>query len=183
VVYAFTVSSIACKYGLPEYISFSLKQALITQTDADVILASNYMTCPKMKTDVETQLPGVQAMDTDYIRSARTAKFHNASSNIFQSEGWGELWVTSYGAIEEIYCNGSYVVDTGHIVGFDASLNYTIKAPGGGLVGMMGSGEGLVRSRWWLEDGGGLPVRRVIYTQRYASSHSTVCHIISCCLL
>ena len=95
VVYAFTVSSIACKYGLPEYISFSLKQALITQTDADVILASNYLTCPKMKTDVETQLPGVQALDTDYIRSARTAKFHNASSNIFQSEGWGELWVTS----------------------------------------------------------------------------------------
>jgi uncharacterized protein (TIGR00266 family) len=61
-----------------------------------------------------------------------------------ETSGVGELWVTSYGAIEEIYCNGSYVVDTGHIVGFDASLNYTIKAPGGGLVGMMGSGEGLV---------------------------------------
>lgn len=58
--------------------------------------------------------------------------------------GMGELWVTSYGAVEEVYCNGSYVVDTGHIVGFDASLNYTLKAPGGGLVGFLGSGEGLV---------------------------------------
>jgi hypothetical protein len=58
----------------------------------------------------------------------------------------------------------------------------------------------LVRSWWWLEDGGGLPPRRVIYTERYASvvpmgtwpmgdseglwvvripSHSTVCLIVS----
>lgn len=61
-----------------------------------------------------------------------------------ETSGVGELWVTSYGAIEEIHCNGSYIVDTGHIVGFDASLNFTIKAPGGGLMGLMASGEGLV---------------------------------------
>src|SRR5690606_19257963 len=31
--------------------------------------------------------------------------------------GTGDLWVTSYGAIDEVQCNGSYVVDNGHIVG------------------------------------------------------------------
>lgn len=61
-----------------------------------------------------------------------------------ETSGVGELWISSYGAIEEIQCNGTYVVDTGHIVGFDASLNFTIKTPGGGLVGALGSGEGLV---------------------------------------
>jgi len=61
-----------------------------------------------------------------------------------ETSGSGEIWITSYGAVEEVYCNGSYVIDTGHIVGFDASLNYKLKAPGGGLVGMLGSGEGLV---------------------------------------
>lgn len=58
--------------------------------------------------------------------------------------GQGDLWLTSYGAIEEVWVNGSYTVDNGHLVGFDASLAYQIKAPGGGLMGFVASGEGLV---------------------------------------
>ena len=61
-----------------------------------------------------------------------------------EASGYGDLWVTSYGAIEEVYCNGTYIVDTGHIVGFDASLHYSIRTPGGGAVGLLASGEGLV---------------------------------------
>jgi uncharacterized protein (TIGR00266 family) len=61
-----------------------------------------------------------------------------------EASGSGELWISSYGAIEEIQCQGSYVVDTGHVVGFDASLDFSIKTPGGGLTGFFGSGEGLV---------------------------------------
>jgi len=61
-----------------------------------------------------------------------------------EASGHGDLWVNSYGAIDEIYCNGSYVVDNGHIVGFDSSLDFKIKAPGGGAMGFFGSGEGLV---------------------------------------
>lgn len=61
-----------------------------------------------------------------------------------EASGHGDLWVNSYGAIDEIYCNGSYVVDNGHIVGFDSSLDFNIKTPGGGAMGFFGSGEGLV---------------------------------------
>ncbi len=61
-----------------------------------------------------------------------------------EASGQGDLWVTSYGAIEEVYCNGSYIVDNGHIVGFDSSLEFHIKSAGGGLMGFMASGEGLV---------------------------------------
>ncbi len=58
--------------------------------------------------------------------------------------GMGEVWVTSYGAVEEVYCNGSYIVDNGHIVGFDSTLNFTLRSAGGGLMGFFASGEGLV---------------------------------------
>jgi uncharacterized protein (TIGR00266 family) len=61
-----------------------------------------------------------------------------------EASGVGDLWVTSYGAIDEVICNGSYIVDTGHIVGFDAGLTFKIKSPGGGLMGFVASGEGLV---------------------------------------
>ena len=61
-----------------------------------------------------------------------------------EASGNGDLWVTSYGAIDEIQCNGTYIVDNGHIVGFDSSLDFKIKSAGGGLMGFMASGEGLV---------------------------------------
>ena len=61
-----------------------------------------------------------------------------------ETSGHGDLWVNSYGAIDEVYCNGSYVVDNGHIVGFDSSLDFKITTPGGGAMGFFGSGEGLV---------------------------------------
>ena len=61
-----------------------------------------------------------------------------------EASGVGDLWITSYGAIEELPCDGSLVVDSGHLVGFDASLALKIRSPGGGLMGFMVSGEGVV---------------------------------------
>lgn len=61
-----------------------------------------------------------------------------------EASGMGDLWVTSYGAIDEVYCNGSYIVDNGHIVGFDSTLNFKIRSAGGGALGFLASGEGLV---------------------------------------
>ncbi len=61
-----------------------------------------------------------------------------------EASGHGELWVTSYGAIDEVYCNGSYIVDNGHLVGFDPALDFKIRSAGGGALGFLASGEGLV---------------------------------------
>jgi len=61
-----------------------------------------------------------------------------------EASGQGDLWITSHGGIDEVFCQGSYVVDTGHIVGFDSSLTYKIRGAGGGLTGLLASGEGLV---------------------------------------
>ncbi|WP_437479175.1 TIGR00266 family protein [Sorangium sp. So ce1014] len=61
-----------------------------------------------------------------------------------EASGVGDLWITSYGAIEELVCDGSLLVDGGHLVGFDASLALELRSPGGGLMGLMVSGEGVV---------------------------------------
>jgi uncharacterized protein (TIGR00266 family) len=58
--------------------------------------------------------------------------------------GQGEVWFTSYGGVHEERVDGSFVVDNGHIVGFEGQLTYELRSPGGGLMGMFASGEGLV---------------------------------------
>jgi uncharacterized protein (TIGR00266 family) len=62
---------------------------------------------------------------------------------MLQCSGTGTLWFSSFGAIHEVAVNGSYVVDTGAIVGFEPSLHYHVKSVGG-LKSLMFSGEGLV---------------------------------------
>lgn len=57
--------------------------------------------------------------------------------------GAGDLFFSSFGAIHTIEVNGQYTVDTGHIVGFEGTLNYTIQKVGG-LKSLFLSGEGLV---------------------------------------
>jgi uncharacterized protein (TIGR00266 family) len=61
-----------------------------------------------------------------------------------EASGQGDLWVNAYGAIEEIDVDGTYVVDNGHLVAFDSSLQFQIRGAGGGVAGLLASGEGLV---------------------------------------
>lgn len=61
-----------------------------------------------------------------------------------QVGGHGDLWFNSYGGIEAIDVDGPYIVDNGHLVGFEGNLRFDIKSAGGGLMGLVASGEGLV---------------------------------------
>ena len=63
---------------------------------------------------------------------------------LFQCYGEGDLFINAYGGIEPIEIDGSYIVDTGHVVAFEHSLDFKIKGAGAGLKGLMFSGEGLV---------------------------------------
>ncbi len=58
--------------------------------------------------------------------------------------GSGDLFLNAYGGVIEVPVNGEYIVDTGHIVAFDTSLDYKIKGAGSGLKSLFMSGEGLV---------------------------------------
>lgn len=58
--------------------------------------------------------------------------------------GTGDLFFNSYGGIHAIEVEGSYIVDNGHLVGWDGDLDFTIRSAGGGVMGLVASGEGLV---------------------------------------
>lgn len=58
--------------------------------------------------------------------------------------GYGSLLLASFGAIYEVPVNGEYIVDTGHIVAFEKSLQFDITKAGSSWVGAFLGGEGLV---------------------------------------
>ncbi len=64
---------------------------------------------------------------------------------LLKVNGQGQAIACSYGAIEErVLASGqSYVVDTGHIVGFDATVQFAVQGSGGWKSTLLG-GEGLV---------------------------------------
>jgi uncharacterized protein (TIGR00266 family) len=62
---------------------------------------------------------------------------------MLKCSGSGELWMSSYGAIHQVQVNGTYIVDTSHIVAFDESLSYTTRSIGS-FKSLFFSGEGFV---------------------------------------
>lgn len=57
--------------------------------------------------------------------------------------GSGDLFYNSYGAVVEKSLDGTLTVDTGHVVAWEPSLNYTVGGMGG-IKQTLFSGEGLV---------------------------------------
>src|SRR5688500_6416347 len=41
--------------------------------------------------------------------------------------GQGDLWFSSYGGVQTIDVNGSYLVDNGHLVGYEGNLEFKIR--------------------------------------------------------
>ena len=58
--------------------------------------------------------------------------------------GYGPVILTSFGAIYEIDVNGDYIVDTGHIVAFERSLDFRIDKANSSWLGAYFGGEGFV---------------------------------------
>ena len=60
-----------------------------------------------------------------------------------ECSGEGELFFNSFGGIIEKEIDGSFIVDTSHVVAWDPTLDYSIRGMGG-LKSTLLSGEGLV---------------------------------------
>lgn len=85
------------------------------------------------------------------------AKTFFAGEGLFllKLEGNGDLFLSSFGGIEEINVDGTLSVDTGHIVAFEETLNFKIRKAGG-LKATLLSGEGLVaefsgKGKIWIQ--------------------------------
>ncbi len=70
--------------------------------------------------------------------------FSGAGLFLLGTRGVGSMVVGSFGALEEVHVDGEFVVDTGHIVAWESSLDYTIGKAASGWVASFFSGEGLV---------------------------------------
>ena len=58
--------------------------------------------------------------------------------------GKGKYILSSFGMIYPVEVDGAYIVDTGHIVAFSETLNFSIAKASKSLIGSMLGGEGLV---------------------------------------
>lgn len=62
---------------------------------------------------------------------------------LLECSGSGQLWINSYGGVLPLQVNGTFTVDTGHVVAFDGTLDFKVKSVGG-MKSLFLSGEGLV---------------------------------------
>lgn len=80
------------------------------------------------------------------------ASFQGVGKALFSGEGvfWvkcqgsGDLLLNSFGAVYPVDVDGEYVVDTGHIVAFEDTLQFRIGKAASSLIGSFLGGEGLV---------------------------------------
>ncbi len=74
---------------------------------------------------------------------------------LLKLEGNGDVFLASFGGIEELDVDGSLIVDTGHVVAFEDGLDFDVRRVGG-LKATLLSGEGLVaefrgRGKVWIQ--------------------------------
>jgi len=62
---------------------------------------------------------------------------------MLRCSGQGDLWFSTYGAVHAVDVQGSYTVDTGHIVAFEDTLSFKVRSVGG-MKSLFFSSEGLV---------------------------------------
>lgn len=97
------------------------------------------------------------ALDLDTEFGGAKTFFGSEGLFLLRIEGTGSLFVSSYGAIEEIELTPgeTYTIDTGQIVAFEDTADFTVRRVGG-LKSTLLSGEGLVADftgsgRVWLQ--------------------------------
>lgn len=83
------------------------------------------------------------------------AMFSGEGMFFIEARGRGSLWFNSYGAVLEQEVNGELIVDTGHVVAWEPSLQWTVTGMGN-LFSTLFSGEGLVlrfsgKGKVWLQ--------------------------------
>jgi hypothetical protein len=95
IVYIYTVVPSECQWGLPNYIKVSLEQAVLSQPDCDIVMASNYAECKGLDAMIDN-IPNVIKYDTYLISSNRSIEFANVSSVMFKANSMNNyLWIAS----------------------------------------------------------------------------------------
>lgn len=91
----------------------------------------------------------------DVVWGGFSMMFSGEGAFFLRCHGTGDLLLNAYGAIEKVDVDGSYVVDTGHLVAYEGNLTYKLRRAGGWKSTLL-SGEGMVlefsgKGRLWLQ--------------------------------
>lgn len=117
--------------------------ALDNQT---IIIQSSGYVASTQGIEINTQFQGLKGL------------FNGEGFFFLQAKGTGDLFFNTYGSIIEMPIDGEHIIDNGHIVAFDETLDYSTEVVGGlklGLTTFM-SGEGIVcrfrgKGRLWVQ--------------------------------
>ncbi|MEM8719972.1 MAG: TIGR00266 family protein [Cyanobacteria bacterium P01_G01_bin.39] len=96
-----------------------------------IVQATSYLACSSL-VDLDVGFQGFKSL------------FSGESIFWLTLSGQGVVLLTSFGAIYEVEVDGEYIVDTGHIVAFERSLDFSIAKASAGLMSTFLSGEGFV---------------------------------------
>lgn len=96
-----------------------------------VVQASSYLACSS-QVDLDLGFEGIKSV------------FSGESIFWLTLSGYGKAILTSFGGIYAIPVDGEYTVDTGHIVAFERTLNFSITKASSSWIGSFLGGEGLV---------------------------------------
>jgi uncharacterized protein (TIGR00266 family) len=95
---------------------------------------------------------------------------------LLKATGPGTVFMTAYGAVHPVSVDGSYIVDTGHIVAFPETVQYNIRKVGG-LKSLFFSGEGIVaefngQGTVWLQTRNGNSLASFLHPFRPVQSNN-----------
>lgn len=81
--------------------------------------------------------------------------FSSEGMFMLKAQGTGNLLINCFGAIHPIEVDGEYIVDTGHVVAFEPTIDYTVTRVGSWFSTFF-SGEGLVsrfsgKGKLWIQ--------------------------------
>ncbi len=96
-----------------------------------IVQATSYLACSS-EVDIDLGFEGIKTF------------FSGESVFWLTLSGYGKAILTSFGGIYSIPVDGEYIVDTGHIVAFERSLDFNVTKSNSSWIGSFLGGEGLV---------------------------------------
>lgn len=144
--------------------SFFLNHFTGSDQGGEVILAANLpgdmtvleLTGQRFIVQSGSFLASADSVDIDLGWQGFKSIFSGESVFWLKMDGSGPVIISAFGAIYSVDVDGDYIVDTGHIVAFEESLDFSITKAGSSWLHSIIGGEGLVckfngRGKVWMQ--------------------------------
>ncbi len=103
----------------------------VTQNNPVIIQPGSFVACTPGIT-LKTRWGGFRSL------------FGGEGAFLLQAQGEGQVWISSFGGIQEVMVDGEFICDTGHMVAFETTLDFKLGMAGQGAWTAIKSGEGLI---------------------------------------